>query len=87
MVREGAPSTSFPGASTPVMVREGAPSTSFRCRVSHHAVEPQHPPAIITAGGYSVVPTTGLEPVRRFQLRILSPLRLPFRQAGINGVF
>jgi hypothetical protein len=33
------------------------------------------------------MPTTGLEPVRRFQLRILSPLRLPFRQAGADAPF
>ena len=33
------------------------------------------------------MPTAGLEPARRFQLRILSPLRLPFRQAGAEGCF
>jgi hypothetical protein len=36
------------------------------------------------------MPTAGLEPARPFELRILSPLRLPFRQAGMwvsfNGV-
>ena len=30
-----------------------------------------------------IMPTTGLEPVRHNWLRILSPLRLPFRQAGL----
>ena len=30
------------------------------------------------------MPTTGLEPVRPYGPRILSPLRLPFRQAGIG---
>jgi hypothetical protein len=30
-----------------------------------------------------LVPAAGLEPARSCELRILSPLRLPFRQAGI----
>ncbi len=33
------------------------------------------------------LPTAGLEPARPFELRILSPLRLPFRQAGKGGLF
>ena len=32
------------------------------------------------------MPAGGLEPPRPFGLRILSPLRLPFRQAGTDGV-
>ena len=33
--------------------------------------------------GFSVVPAIGLEPIRSCELRILSPVRLPFRHAGI----
>ena len=33
------------------------------------------------------MPTAGLEPARPFELRILSPLRLPFRQAGTARSF
>ena len=40
-----------------------------------------------TSDGFHGLPTGGLEPPHPCELRILSPLRLPFRQAGQDSAF